>query len=166
MKTTYQNKWIACVSASETNLAEITIIYMCTHTHMHTHTICSDQLGPRSQVETLHRVHIRPACTDCRSAASSRMMAGRSLKDNRGKWQQFQSCVQRFESLFFMFTESDINDTEHHLKFIQSENSSHFRFLFSSPQLLQLFGRMLQRSSVMNSKLRNFWLAISMRGSR
>lgn len=58
-------------------------------TQAHTHTICSDQLGPRSRVEALYRVHTPPACTDCRNAASPHRTAGRNLQDNTGIHQAY-----------------------------------------------------------------------------
>lgn len=139
-------------SMKEDHLSEQVNSYKCTCTH----TICSDQSGPRSQVETLHRVHTRPACTDCRSAASSRMTAGKSLQDNRGKISGWCSLHLSFRAVFrnirvfFCVYRKWPKWHRTSLKVHPNENTFHFRFLFSSGFLEQVpsYFRMLQCSAM------------------
>lgn len=64
------------------------------HMCIHTPTICSGPLGPRSQAEALHRDHTLLACTDCRSAAWPYRKAGRSLQNSTTICQVYFSTHQ------------------------------------------------------------------------
>lgn len=64
------------------------------HMCIHTPTICSGPLGPRSQAEALYRDHTLLACTDCRSAAWPYRKAGRSLQNSTTICQVYFSTHQ------------------------------------------------------------------------